>query len=374
MPEYLFTLGREPTISLAELQAVLSSLGSPYRVLKTANEYATVEMAAPIDAAPLQNRLGGIIKIGQRLLSAGTTMETIKTHLTSAQPNKIEFSVHGGSKQIAARVKKELTAAGRSVRYIAPNNTATIAHNRLVERQGDVSVIGSDVFVTIAIQPINDWSERDFGRPSSDPKSGMLPPKLARMMINLSKAPPDATVLDPFCGSGTVLTEAMVIGFTTLVGADISKKAVADAEKNIKWIAEKLQINKQNVKLFVSDVRTIHRHLPPASIDAIVTEPFLGNPLRGHESSAFLKRQEQSLLDLYADALWAFHTILKPHAPVVMVIPAFRMSGGWRRLPIAPLAQRAGFETLPFAETEPALLYARPGQRVGREIWRLKKQ
>ncbi len=63
--------------------------------------------------------------------------------------------------------------------------------------------------ITDGIQDYEEWNKRDYGRPHSDPKRGMLPPKLARMMVNLAGADGEGkTLLDPFCGSGTILMEA----------------------------------------------------------------------------------------------------------------------------------------------------------------------
>lgn len=53
-----------------------------------------------------------------------------------------------------------------------------------------------------------------------------LHPSVARELIAAMKLAPGATVLDPFCGSGTVLIEAMMAGMNA-VGRDLSPLAVA---------------------------------------------------------------------------------------------------------------------------------------------------
>ena len=61
-------------------------------------------------------------------------------------------------------------------------------------------------------------------KPYRDMRRGMLPPKLARSLVNLAigaKSPSDMTILDPFCGTGTVLMEAMLLG-THVVGTDLA--------------------------------------------------------------------------------------------------------------------------------------------------------
>ncbi len=91
---------------------------------------------------------------------------------------------------------------------------------------------------TEAVQPFEQFSARDFGRPGRDDLSGMLPPKLAMIMINLAQTSLNSILLDPFCGSGTILSEALLLGYKNLIGSDISEKAVEDTKINIDWIAK----------------------------------------------------------------------------------------------------------------------------------------
>lgn len=347
---YLFQLGREPELSAAELRAVFSLFRLPAIITNIHSSYAIVETAASLDTDFLMQKLGGTVKIGEAI------RQTPAAHLVSAQrTGKILFSLSGdGGKTEALALKKELASLGRSVRYIEPKNTATILHNDLVARGGDLTNIGTDMFVTRAIQPIEAFSARDYGRPARDAKSGMLPPKLAKIMINLARVPHDAVLLDPFSGSGTILMEAALMGYSNLIGSDISKKAIADTKKNLQWIEKESGINNQ-ARLFVCDVRNIDKKLQPRSIDAIVTEPFLGKPLRGNETRASLERQAKELEQLYLQALASFKKILAPGGKIVFITPAFRHQKEWIRI------------RLPFPD--PPLSFARPDQLVGRDIW-----
>src|SRR5207247_323255 len=86
---------------------------------------------------------------------------------------------------------------------------------------------------TVALQPFEEFGQRDFGRPGFDAASGMLPPKVALMMLNLSGIPREGAMLDPFCGSGTILMEAFVQGYANITGSDISAAAAESTKKNI---------------------------------------------------------------------------------------------------------------------------------------------
>jgi tRNA G10 N-methylase Trm11 len=373
---YLFIIGREPQLSTAELRAVFSRLNIEYTLLRENNEHWIIKTPKPIAPNVLMQELGGTIKIARQIPNEESTETTICHHLETAQTKKIEFSISGAEdRSLAITIKKELKNLGRSVRYIEPKNTATILHNNLVSHQGDLTIIGSDVYVTEAIQPIEELSERDFGRPGSDGRSGMLPPKLARMMINLSETKRTTTLLDPFCGSGTVLTEAFDLGYTSIIGSDLSPKAVADTKKNLEWFQSRQQsvVSNQQLQVFVSDVKKIDKQLPEKSVDVVVTEPFLGNPLHGNESVKFLETQSQTLLKLYCEAFAALRQVLKPGGIIVCVIPAFRIPNGWIRIPLAAEMKNIGFSPMPLSQKEMSLMYARPKQHVGREIWKFQK-
>src|SRR3989344_7958542 len=81
---------------------------------------------------------------------------------------------------------------------------------------------------TCAVQEFEEYSQRDYGRPGRGLVFGSMPPKLAKIMINLAQLPASATILDPFCGSGTILQEALLLGYQNVIGSDVSTKAVAD--------------------------------------------------------------------------------------------------------------------------------------------------
>ena len=120
-------------------------------------------------------------------------------------------------------------------------------------------------------------------------QSGMLPPKVAQMLINLSGLTTNHLLLDPFCGSGTILAEAARMGFEHLAGSDISTQAVADTRENIYWLIRTSHLPAPVINLQISDVRKVTEKFSANSVDGIVTEPYLGPPLRGRERGTVTK-------------------------------------------------------------------------------------
>lgn len=373
--QYLFELGRIPELSRAEIEHVFLA----QNILSTLTVYEKsiliLETPKNIDIEKIMQQLGGTIKVAE-FISENTSLEAIGDYLNEVQAEgKIQFSLTGNNaRDVALQVKKYLKELGRSVRYIEPKNTATILHNNLVEKQGDLTVTKHGLFITRGIQPIEEWGERDFGRPGRDSRSGMLPPKLARIMINLTGAGTDGTILDPFCGSGTILTEAMSLGFAHIVGSDTSEKALDDTRKNIEWMKSQIADTKPSTpKLILSGAGELHGKIAQGSIDAIAAEPYMGKPLRGTEDKRTLEKQASELKELYVNAFKSFYKILKPGSSIVFIIPRFLSDKTWIRIQCLERIQDLGFSLERLTDTEPSILYSRPGQFVGREIWKFKK-
>jgi tRNA G10 N-methylase Trm11 len=217
----------------------------------------------------------------------------------------------------------------------------------------------------------------------------MLPPKLARIMINMihvSREETGVRLLDPFCGSGTVLSEALRMGFTDLVGSDKNPEAVAATQKNLAWIAERwpeAMPKDAKQEVFVSDAREVSGKLGSKTVDAVVAELYLGKPLRGGEKRGELQRELGELQKMYREALANWRHCLKPGAPLVLAFPVYVYGPerhgistkefetlGFRpeALLPAPLLSRLGAR-----ETKNhGLMYGRNDQRVWREIVRLR--
>lgn len=376
--KYIFQLGHQPQISAAEIGAVFAqqyrSTLAPKHFSTTTREYQgaflILDVNKKLNCEELINILGGTVKIGKRIDG------DIVDYLNGRQPaGKIIFSLP--DRKLAINIKKQLKQAGRSARYIEPKNTATILHNNLVELGGDLTIVNGEIFATEAIQPFEEFSERDYGRPGSDDMSGMLPPKLARIMINLAQIPKDAVILDPFCGSGTILTEAASLGYRELIANDISEKAIQDTKKNIDWTKNTYHISHITYQLFETQTTRLSEYIGKASVNAIITEPLLGKPLTGKETKIQLQSQANELAQLYIDSFKSFSKILKPNGVVLFIIPKFRSQNEWVEINCVDKIKKTGFKTVQFEILggQPAehLTYHRPNQHLARTIWRFQR-
>ncbi len=388
---FWFILGRESLIAAAEIDAVFSLKKYDYSLLILKAELDGFEPKKIID------RLGGTIKIARELADNITEKQLLEIIIENLRgvSGKINFGISVYSfgddktadlvlaKNFGKQVKKILKEEGLSIRYVenkeAILSSVTVTKNNLAGRgreflvqknEGDIYSLAQ----TEAVQPFEKFSDRDFGRPGRDDLSGMLPPKLAMILINLTQTPRSSTLLDPFCGSGTILSEALLLEYKNLIGSDISEKAVADTKLNLDWIAKKFQRQMPDNKIFKSEVAELAKNLSANSVDAIATEPYLGKPLRGNETKQDLLAQAKQLHDLYLQAFQQFHKILKTGGKAVFIIPRFKFAGDLITIDCKNEIEKIGFKALPFFESQLRLVYSRPNQRVAREIWRFVKR
>lgn len=262
-------------------------------------------------------------------------------------------------------------------------SSVVVEQNKLVSSGKEIVFFGfkDKLFlgITEAVQPFKELSFRDYGRPARDDLSGMLPPKLAQIMINLSQAKKNETILDPFCGSGTILTEAMLMGYKKIIGSDISAKAIKDSRENIEWIAEKFNLDTE-VSLREADVKQLSKKFKPNSISSIITETYLG-PQRGKVD---IFKTSQELTSLYNKALKEIKEVLSPGGSVVMVLPVFLQNGQKRILPLTiPMGLKIKESDIreyrdhkDYREgitPRGSFIYGRSGQKIWREIIILKK-
>ena len=390
---YFAILGNHPKLSQAELAGILGSTNFQAQ--------ANVLFFSVDDTDPgaLMNKLGGTIKIGEvyAQFDKNTALDQKIIQLIQNKcrtDRKIYFGLSAYNyridvKRVALGVKKILKEQGISCRWVQSRDqqlsSVIVKTNKLLSERGAEIVIikiKDKLFLgrTLAVQAFDDFSRRDYGRPAADSTSGMIPPKLARMMINLAGVNEIATILDPFCGSGTILQEAVVLGYTNIFGSDISEKAVSNSQKNLEWLVSSGSEQRSVPRLVRQDVRRLSQSLSRSGdqleqqINAIITEPYLGPPLRGSESHQKIKSIMSELEQLYLDTFKEFKKVLKPGGKVVIIFPAINE----QRLQILDQINQLGFEqdqkfkNLYDAQARQSFLYSREGQRVKREIFVFK--
>jgi tRNA (guanine10-N2)-dimethyltransferase len=131
------------------------------------------------------------------------------------------------------RVERELGAVlvdrGFSVDLDDPDNELRALFSSDGNGDGDgeaVCVVG-----WLAAESVREYGRR---KPTDRPffQPGSMDPMLARALANVAGARPDATILDPMCGTGGILVEAGLVG-TDVLGVDVQPKMARGTARNL---------------------------------------------------------------------------------------------------------------------------------------------
>jgi tRNA (guanine10-N2)-dimethyltransferase len=166
--------------------------------------------------------------------------------------------------------------------------------------------------------------QRGVAKPA--PRSEIsLSPRLARLLLNLSGLSPGQTLLDPFCGSGTILAEGMLRSLRCL-GVDSSSNHIRDARRNLGWA--KGNGGRGTFALKLGDARDLQAVLEGASVDGVVTEPVLLPRMDSRPSARVAGELMEAAGETYSHALSSIASVLNPGSRVVVVVPVVRTTEG----------------------------------------------
>lgn len=355
--QFIFILGRTPELSVAEILAVLKRFNIFFKTIQSTREILIVESDSALDVFLLNKTLGGTVKIGKIVrLEKSVALEDLpdildfnflKSNFFENTERKVDFDLSMYSAgpfvdrndeifldDLSWHIKNVLSENGipshfpkREKRFLS---SASVAKNKLLTHGAEILILKSDsgLFLgrTLCVQEFEEFSKRDYARPHRDLKSGTMPPKLARIMINLASESQDFVILDPFCGSGTVIQEAILLGYKKILGRDLSQKAIDDSKKNTEWLKTRyghLEFDSLLLDLKTADVKNLSNSLEKGTVDAIITEPYLGPTLHTFLPQEKTQDVRKELEKLYIASFCEFARVLKRGGFVVMVFPVF---------------------------------------------------
>lgn len=411
----LLVLGRQPALGLAELESLYGA-----DKLRPVGAKAVVVDVDPCLLA--FDRLGGSVKFCKLL----TTLETInwreiEKFLLQVSPGHSEQMPAGkmqlglsligldvGLKQLEASglsLKKAIRKTGRSVRLIpnkAPElSSAQVLHNKLTGPTGWELVLIRDggktvIAQTVKVQDIIAYTKRDRGRPKRDARVGMLPPKLAQIIINLAagrlpedklesicdipagqpipKPLLDKTILDPFCGTGVILQEALLMDYNAY-GSDLDQRMVDYSIHNVmEWLRGWYDFE-TGTGIEKADATTANWDIFPP-IDFVASETYLGRPFTSPPSAEILAQTVSECNLIIRKFLQNLHSQLKVGTRLCLAIPAWQTAAGqFKQLPLVDQISELGYNrvVLEHAGAE-QLIYHRPDQIVARQLLVISKE
>ena len=377
LSQYIAILGRQPELGLIELESVLgSNMVTPFgavAILESRPEYAhlggSVKLARMIKRIPYQSLKN--LEIDPAIFPQG---EDKLIFGVSFYGSKLDPHV---LKAFSLKLKRTLQELGRPVRYVAPKygvvdlTAAQLKFNGIPETGAELIIVRHQnemlIGITEAIQDIDAYAARDHERPARSAKVGMLPPKLAQLLINTTRG---SLVFDPFCGTGVVLQEAYLMG-RTAAGSDLSQEMVTASHINMEWLERKYHVASAETPLELVDATSVR--VPKGDV-SIVSEGYLGPNLMTPPQKGQLGALIRPLRQLYTETLRNLSTQLPAGADISLCAPAWSVDGEWAPLPLLDVLPDLGYTVKVFNASNGSVpVYGRPGQAVGRALYLLTK-
>lgn len=274
--QYLFILGRNPELSLAELKSYFEN----FRHIRNKN---AVLAELPELKKGIISRFGGIIAIGKVLASENDFEKDISGKILYAgSKNNFNYVVWNFSNSdfledakgyLKYRFKEEkLKSTEKKIsnfmKMQSGEEMMTLSSNKLIDEQ---YFVFEDKFgKIIETCDYEQLEKNDMEKPVRREKLA-ISPRLAKILINLSKADKNETIVDCFCGIGAIVKEALRLEIN-VIGIDNDADAIKGVLENLKWG----KFSEKNYEIIKADSAKIK--IKKSS--ALVAEPDFGEAFK----------------------------------------------------------------------------------------------
>lgn len=407
MVQSVCILGRQPALGLAELESLyggdavsdiapgIAGLMQAVDDIDFARLGGSTRLATVVGEVPssswkqVEKALIGLAKSTAFTLStSGKFHLGLSAYGFDVSPAKINA--------LGLTLKKVLRARHDGSVRLVPNTTAELStaqvfHSHLTDEHGaELLIINCQnktiIARTTAVQDIDGYTLRDRGRPKRDARVGMLPPKLAQIIVNLAVGKLQSqesrdmnqekiTILDPFCGTGVLLQEALLMGYSAY-GTDLEPRMIAYSEANLDWLASKFKI--PDSMLEAADATNhqwqISKFQTPNSKVAVACETYLGRPFTERPSSAIFAQTISEVNLILKRFLQNIQPQLPQGSRLCLAVPCWFDGREQKHLPFLEHISGMGFERVAFQHaSNEDLIYHREGQIVGRQLVTLRR-
>lgn len=261
--------GEHPTLPFSELKAILEVEGYKHRVLEKLNQVLRIQ--APLESTESVASRAAMTRVCcfELLNCKAREAEILQKIRLMSLENFIRER-----ESFAVRIRRIRAAAlhinrGKLERKIGKQLLEKVKAkvNLTTPKKTFFGVLTENRFVfglkVAEILPKSFVERRPKRRPFFHPTA--LSAKLARCMVNLAKPKGGELVLDPFCGTASLLVEAGLIGCRVL-GFDAQRRMVKGSLQNLTYYSIKPE------GMIVADAR----HFPVKEVDCIATDPPYG--------------------------------------------------------------------------------------------------
>lgn len=242
--KYLFILGRNPELSRQEVLSFFETRGIEIvdeRLIDNALllEFRMFGDKDEIDVGLIE-KLGGVISIGEFLSEFNEVQELDNIDIYEGTKNNFSYVVWNFSShkdEISDYLKHRFKSEKLKVSEKKMRKSLMLQSGERVPVVE--SIVEEEYFVfnntfgkIVRHCDYEAIEKRDMQKPVRR-ESLSISPRLAKIIINLSKVKEDEMLVDGFCGIGVVLQEALLQNIR-VVGVDLDNKAINGARENMK--------------------------------------------------------------------------------------------------------------------------------------------
>ncbi len=272
--KYLFILGRNPELSIAELKSFFKRTENEILDFSQQGNSAMIELKNPLDAGVIEF-LGGVIAIG---IVVCRIKEIERKEIYLGEKNNFAYAIWNFSENteeiseyLKKRFRKEKLKSTEKKFRDSMNMQDGQRGESLSSKVDEEYFVYEDLFGKIIQRcDYKKIEEKDMKKPVRR-ESLSISPRLAKIMINLSEVKEKEILLDSFCGIGVVLSEALFQEIK-VIGIDKDKDAISGCRENLKWFS----FSERNYKLINKDSSKVKIN----SVQGMVSEPDFGETLK----------------------------------------------------------------------------------------------
>ncbi len=394
--DYCFVSGKNWKLSLAEITSYLESRGCLFEISDFSRSFFTIRAREEFDVSAI-NDLGGTLKIARvsaffptelvieafmkenkqtkKHLKNELPLENLTDKIPGADSGKSVFGVsiywadpifrpigYACQRFLGSVLKDALRLQDKKARFMGfprdrdnPQLTPVeVLKQGLLENHAEILLcIGKQetaIGTTVAVHNPFEFQKRDMEKPVQRKIFG-ISPRVAKIMVNLSHCGPGRVFLDPFCGVGTFLQEALLIR-AKVIGLDINRWCIEAARRNLEWLAREYSLGDADFGVIQGDATKLASKIRE-TVDSIATEPDLGPTLREIPTVPYAEKILEKLQPLFEGFLSESYEVLGDGGFLVVVTPFIKTrSSKPVTMNIQEMAQHVGFRTVkPFEKT-----------------------
>lgn len=383
--KYLFLVGRNVPLSIAEISSYFERESIKGKIESIRLNGVLIDVEEKLNIKKIINQLGGTMAVGEVLFYGDLnkiSKNIIEEQLYMGSSNKIIYSIFNFSNgndlnKITLSIKKNFKENNLKAKYLplkgliqmqegtelfgSPSKIKKIDERYFLFKKDNSYFFGNLTEVFDA----KESEKRDIGKPSRR-ESLAISPRLAKILVNLSQVKEKKLILDPFCGIGVILQEALLQEINVF-GVDIEKKATINCEKNLNWLRKNYNpISKS--KVFNNDSGKIVFN---EKINGISTEPSLGKLLKKIPSKNEALKMITKFENLMIYVLKNLKKYLVPNAKIAFTSPYISVGNKRISCNINKICSSTGLEKYKLknnGEISFPISEFRRNQIVGREI------